>query len=144
MGSAAGLVPPPPVVPGVPAPPPLTRLILTGPQAGEWVMAAPYWRTWRERLIVVPEGFITDGPSIPSRLRSIIPVRGLMWPAAICHDWLYWATREAGLAGWTRDEADDAFRDLLREDGVSRVTRTLMHAAVRAGGWAVWDKPDRS
>ncbi|MBB4286816.1 DUF1353 domain-containing protein, partial [Roseospira goensis] len=37
-----------------------------------------------------------------------------------------------------RAQADAIFRDLLRAAGVTWLRRTLMYAAVRAGGWTYW------
>lgn len=114
------------------------RLIEGGPYRGEWLVLAPYVRQWHGRPIAVPAGFVTDGPSVPPRLRSFLPVRGWMWPAAVCHDYAYVSAREGGQLQLTRAEADAMFFDLLKADGVGWLARNIMWAAVRLGGWWRW------
>ena len=84
------------------------------------------------RTIWVPAGYVTDFASIPRVGRWLIPPFGRHAIAAVVHDWLY-SIGEPGRRG----EADDIFRDALRELGVGVARRNIMHGAVVAA--ATWD-----
>ena len=83
---------------------------------------------------VVPEGFVSDGASIPRLLWTLL---GHPWAephgrAAVLHDWLY----ATGLV--TRARADALFLESLQALEVGRVKRWTLCAGVRAGGWLAW------
>ena len=92
-------------------------------------------------LIVIPKGFVTDLASIPRLARLIIPVNGRHRLAAIVHDYLY---ARKGLLSivvrMSRKQADQVFLEALKVQGVGWWKRQLMYTAVRAGGWAYWNK----
>ena len=82
----------------------------------------------------VPVGFVTDFASIPAPFRSIFSKTGRYRTAAVVHDYLYWTQ------SCSRKEADDAFKEIMREFGVQRWRRWVIHKAVRGGGGAPWRK----
>jgi hypothetical protein len=79
--------------------------------------------------IETPSGYITDFASIPPLARAVFPPFGRHAKAAVLHDWLY-LVGEPGKKAF----ADRIFLDAMRELGVSRWRRRLMHLAVRFGG----------
>ncbi len=81
----------------------------------------------------VEAGFLTDGPSIPKRLRSIVPWYGHHLQPSVVHDWLY--EDDEGLS---RLQADDMFLDGMEAEGVSWLRRYTMYRAVRAFGSELW------
>ena len=87
------------------------------------------------RTIWVPAGYVTDFASIPRVGRWLIPPFGRHAIAAVVHDWLY-SIGEPGRRG----EADDIFRDALRELGVGVARRNIMHGAVTAFGAGGYDR----
>ena len=126
----------------------LSTLQLEDLDGRHWKLLAPLvYRQIREvdgkpvkTRYVVPEGFVTDLASIPSfvfwRSKS-----GNYNEAAVLHDACY-----AGTVGTTpalevpltRGEADGLFKDAMRALGVGWWTRTVLHRAVRLGGWKAW------
>ena len=93
---------------------------------------------WNGKTLFVPEGFESDGASVPRFLwGSITPaidhrtIRG-----AIAHDYLYRRTP----AGWTRKEADELFYDLIREDGLGWWASQKAYWGVRLFGSSSWRK----
>jgi len=88
----------------------------------------------RERIVIVPAGFITDWASVPRLFWRMFPPWGPWSPAALVHDWLYF-TGEVG-----RKEADKVFLDVMARIGVPWLTRHLMYRGVRVGGWHAYRK----
>jgi len=86
------------------------------------------------RLIVIPERFLSDGFSIPKMWRGFFAKAPRYIMAAFAHDWLYKKQPD----NVTRKQADDVFLFWMRQYRVSRVRRTLMYLAVRAGSRKVW------
>ena len=84
--------------------------------------------------IVVPQGYLTDGASVPRVFWSFFPPWGRYGQAAVLHDWLceylgYWDGDN-----WTRisrKEADNILNDAMKELGVSKATRVTMYTAVK-------------
>ena len=87
-----------------------------------------------ERVITVPEGFVTDLASIPRVFYISTPPIGNYDLAAVVHDFLYSAQIT------TRAQADGLFRQAMQDCGVGRYTRTKMYLAVRLFGGAIWDR----
>jgi hypothetical protein len=87
--------------------------------------------------LTVPEGFITDGASVPRPFWPLFSPVGACFPAAVVHDWLYHnsSTKAAPL---TREQADRAFYDGLTVLGMRWVARRTVFRAVRLFGWAAW------
>ena len=88
--------------------------------------------------LTVPEGFESDGASVPRFFwRAVFPPgdnRALR--AAFLHDYIYRTHPE----GWTRAQADELFRKLLIEDGVSRISAALAYWGVRLFGASSWEE----
>lgn len=91
----------------------------------------------QKRRVVVPEGYLTDGASVPRPFWSFVPPWGDYGQAAVMHDWLceylrVWDTERGEYIKITRDECDSIFNDAMRSLGVSNTTRKLMYGAVKA------------
>jgi hypothetical protein len=108
----------------------------------------PDGRTWRlledfsystddGATIRVPAGFITDLASIPRVLWRLLPPIGRYNRAAVIHDFLY-AQHRGGSDAITREQADGILYEAMTDSGVDPVTRWLVWAGVRIGGWAAW------
>lgn len=110
------------------------RYIDAGPDRHLWRLLDAFGCEWHGGSIVAPRGFVTDGPSVPKRFRSIVPITGAEWPASVVHDFLYVTEPD----GWTREMADDLFLAGLKASGVGRLKRNLMYSAVRVGGASLW------
>lgn len=90
-------------------------------------------------LIVVPEGFIYDGASVPRLAWSFMPPDGLHRAAALVHDFLYVHLGRMAHRTYTRAEADKIFYLIMRDSGVSYFRAKAAYLAVRAGGWTYWN-----
>ncbi|MBR1951470.1 MAG: DUF1353 domain-containing protein [Lentisphaeria bacterium] len=90
---------------------------------------------WNGRRLRVPKGFRSDGASVPRIFwRLVFPssdTKALR--AAFCHDFIY----RTHPAGWTKEEADQMFYDILVRDGVPRWRAWIAYQGVKwFGGWA--------
>lgn len=85
---------------------------------------------------VIPEGYESDGASIPWIAQPLIgdPFRGEFRTAATVHDWLCEQSETYG----QRAVADGVFVELLRRGGVKWWRRALMYLAVRAYAILIW------
>ena len=81
-------------------------------------------------LITVHKGFITDGASIPQIFWNIMPPFGQYFGAAIIHDWLYSQNNHQ----FSRQQADDIFKEAMFNIGVGWVKRETIYRAVRLFG----------
>lgn len=83
---------------------------------------------------VIPKGFAFDGASIPSIAWHGIgtPFEPQFMLPSMVHDWIYIVHT------YSREEADDLFYELLKENGVKEAKAFVMWMAVRAGGWYGW------
>ena len=90
--------------------------------------------TYRDAIVCVkiPAGFPLDFASVPRFLQGVFPQVGRYCRAALVHDALY----RDGLVG--RSVADALFLEIMRGDGVDRLTRWAMYSAVRCFGWVPW------
>jgi hypothetical protein len=110
--------------------------------------------------IIVPEGFIYDGASIPRVVWSISGLRpdGLIRAAACIHDWIYRYSGKVPPASYqfapdtpgeslvwsdcnesiSRDYADRLFRYIMRDAGVAPRRVEMAYYAVWAFGWYSW------
>lgn len=105
--------------------------------------------------IIIPEGLVYDGASIPRLTWTLTGMRpdGLLRAAALVHDFIYIHKGKMPKGSyqmhndkryvdlntrWTRKKADKMFAQILKESGVSRFKRRIAYRAVRIGGWLAW------
>ena len=83
---------------------------------------------------VVPNGYQTDGASIPRPFWFVVgsPFSPDVIRAAMLHDFLY-SHRKV-----SRIDADDLLYEVMIADGVPRWRALVIHVAVRAVGWLFW------
>lgn len=117
----------------------------TGPLRLEHMNAQ--WRLWTlleplvweadykgsQREIVVPQGFTTDGATVPRFLWSVFPPMGGYLRAACLHDMLCRLCREGTPHQYapTRKDADIQFRKAMHAIGTPAVTRFVLYCGVR-------------
>lgn len=90
---------------------------------------------YKNRQVTVPEGFESDGASIPRFFwRIITPADCRIIRAAFVHDYLYRKQPK----NWTRKDADDLFRVLCIRDGLSAFTANCLYYALRLFGGGAW------
>jgi len=102
---------------------------------GQWELTSPFeYRTGGNLTIKIPEGFITDGASIPKFAYSIIgsPWTGKYAKISVVHDFLY----KKHL--YPRKVSDKIFLNGMKILGVSWWRRRIMYTAVRLGGRFCW------
>lgn len=92
----------------------------------EYTEAEKEFRSWEK--IVVPQGFVSNGTSIPRILWSIWPPHDYYVKAAILHDYLY--NRGIG----TRKEADKVFYEALKVLGTPTWLSKCFYWGVRLFG----------
>lgn len=104
------------------------------------------WHIWyRGEWYSAPQGFVTDGASIPFWLRWLCgsPFEPPRMYAALLHDWLY----SGGDPEATRADADDLYRDMQISLGVPRWRAYTEWGALRLFGSSHWtskrDTPSR-
>ena len=93
---------------------------------------------WRGREFVIPRYFETDFASVPRFFWRVLfhPVHPKAVRAAIAHDYIY----RVQPAGWSREQADEMFYDLLLEDGMPKITTWLAYKGVRLFGGYSWNE----
>lgn len=89
-----------------------------------------------DAVLTIRRGYVFDGASIPRLFWRVAghPFEMPLLVAATCHDALYSAELFA------RGECDRVFRELMRRTGIGRIKRNVVWMAVRAAGWAVWNR----
>jgi len=87
------------------------------------------------RTITAPEGFITDGASVPRFLWAFLPTWGSYSRAAVIHDYLLWriARGDPHPEAPTRAEADRVFDEAVCVCGTPRPVRWFLSVGVRLG-----------
>lgn len=103
-----------------------------------WKLLAPFLARVDEPgvgcyRLTVPAGFETDLASVPRLPLAYALFGGRARRAAILHDYLY--VTQAG-----KDYADAIFLAAMEAEGVGRLTRWTMYAAVRVFGGAVYGR----
>lgn len=90
-------------------------------------------------VLELPEGYATDGGSIPGICWSIpgFAPFGLVWPGYVYHDAGY-----KGLLGldWTRLECDNLLLEIMLWLGEDYIHAYTIYNALRVGGQAAFDK----
>jgi hypothetical protein len=84
------------------------------------------------RIIRVPEGFESDGASVPKMFQWLIPRWGTHGKAAVLHDYLY---RNRLVK---RDRADKIMLDAMIILEVPKWKRQAIYRSVRLFGWCVY------
>lgn len=97
--------------------------------------AAVAFESDRYGNIIIPNGSISDGASIPRIFWSIFsPFDGDYFDAAVLHDVIY---RDRNTR-FQRHEADLIFLDAMKTLGVGWIKRSIIYRAVRLGGGKPW------
>lgn len=98
------------------------------------------------QYVAIPKGFVTDFASIPRGLWNIFPpAAGKHSKPAVVHDEMY-KTGSVRVDGRldprpiTRGEADAIFLEAMEVAGVNWLSRQIIYAGVRAGGWRAWSQ----
>lgn len=89
------------------------------------------------RWVLVPEGFLTDGATIPRLLWWLLPPWDNYSQSAALHDYLveYGVMYDRGeIVTCTRKQADHIFREAMKVAGVKAWPRQAMYWAVRLWG----------
>ncbi len=79
----------------------------------------------------IPEGFQWDGASIPTILISLVflkPFDHRLREASLLHDYMY-------VWGLDRANADEVFRQICVENGLSPFRARVLWLGLRVGGW---------
>lgn len=87
----------------------------------------------KEKVVIVPRGFLTDGATVPRLFWGIIPPWGKYGQAVVLHDYLCEFGGFWNYGQWEtlrREDTDRIFRSALEELGVGSFTRNLMYGAV--------------
>lgn len=110
------------------------RLAHTGPTTATVTRAVELFG------VLIPEGYTTDGASVPRAFYNIIARFTDALPAALVHDLRYDPAEVGGVKQrtLTRRQADKEFYRNLRASGVSFARSQAAYRAVRAFGWAPW------
>lgn len=92
---------------------------------------------WDWRTLIVPQGFQSDGASVPRFFwRFVFPpgdTKALR--AAFAHDFVY----RTHPIGWTKQNADQMFYDLLVADGIGSMSAWCAYQGVKWFGKSSWD-----
>lgn len=87
----------------------------------------------KNKVVIVPRGFLTDGATVPRLLWGIIPPWGKYGQAVVLHDYLCEFAGFWNYGQWEtirREDADLTFKSALKELGVNSLTSHLMYGAV--------------
>lgn len=87
----------------------------------------------KDKVVIVPRGFLTDGATVPRLFWGIIPPWGKYGQAVVLHDYLCEFRGFWNYGQWEtlrREDTDRIFRSALEELGVGSFTRNLMYGAV--------------
>lgn len=107
----------------------LTELVVRQRSGDRWELREPLiYEDEDGTEYVAPCGMETDFASIPRGLWNLFPKSGRHTKAAVIHDWL------CQTKVMDSDKAHALFRRALKACGVSKIGRTLMFIAVKAGG----------
>lgn len=99
----------------------------------------------RTKKVVVPQGFLTDGASVPRVFWGLIPPWGRYGQAAVLHDWLceYLCYQDGDkTVPLIRREVDNILLAAMADLEVSKLTRFAIWGAVRLYGYVSTGTPD--
>ena len=86
-----------------------------------------------KKVVTLPEGFISDGASVPNVFHIAFPPFGMYLGAAFVHDYYCDKANAEGNYLW-RQYGDDRFKGWAKQCGVSTVRATPMGQAVQSYG----------
>ena len=89
---------------------------------------------YKNHLITVKKGFITDGISSPKFSWAIVGPFGGAFPAALVHDWCFSPFNHK----FTWKESNWMFLELMKEAGVSLPMRWSIYCAVVIFSYPIW------
>ena len=115
--------------------------LLSPNKDGTWTLMAD-WRVWVDgQYFTIPQGFTTDGASIPRFLWRICghPFEAPRIYAAIRHDWHY----SGGDSAIDRKAADGIYRSDLLALGVKEWKVNIEYFALRLCGRSHWHENQR-
>jgi hypothetical protein len=118
--------------------------VLTYVGDNTWRLEADYSYQDGAHRITVPAGFRFDLSSVPRALWWLIAPFELSISAPLVHDFMYQhdGRLPAGAVEpprtYSRREADDLFRRMMKEEGVAAWRRVLAYAGVRLVGGRGW------
>lgn len=128
---------------------PPIRHLLDAPRDDWYVVEEQIVFRWNQfAYATIPEGYVTDGCSVPKALWGIFPPLGAFLVPGLIHDYLY-ESKEIKLeksGEWyvyrfTRKEADDYFLQLLNlYSPLTKRRNYIRYLVVRAFGKAYWKK----
>ncbi|PGH21080.1 hypothetical protein RN96_08585 [Fusobacterium polymorphum] len=105
----------------------------------KWILKKKYSYKVNNRIIEVPENFITDLASTPKILWNIFEPAGENYTrSSLIHDYLY--SKDCKYIDISRKEADQIFLEIMKERGVPFWKRYLMFIAVRVFGGLFFQK----
>lgn len=113
----------------------ITKLKLKPVNDSKCILEDDYIYSINGFLITVPNGFITDGASIPKSLQWIYEPFGEYIKGAVIHDYLYSKYNDTGI---NRTLADKIFDFIMKETGVNAKTRRKFYVAVKYFGKIFW------
>lgn len=124
------------------------RVLLQYDEIASALLGREYWRVMNgfvyyigsensKNFVVIPKGFLTDGASVPSIARSLVPRLGSHGQAAILHDYLcenYFISRvvnnEVVRVNINRKTADHIFYEAMQVLEVPTLRYKLIKVAV--------------
>lgn len=101
-----------------------SKLIVERIGPRKWRLAEPFVTPFG----FIPEGFVTDGATIPRPFWVLATPAGEAFEAAVLHDWMLQEKM------YTAAEAHKGFRLALISYGVGRLKAWLLYQAVRSYG----------
>lgn len=123
-----------------------------------WITYTRKWRVVEDyyftlpggNKIMIPAGFIFDGASIPKLFRGLLSPCGILFIAAIFHDYAYQHDKLIGVSierckfsyqpAAGRKFWDDLFLQIAnRTNGLTKVNK-IAYYVLRVGGWLSWNK----
>ena len=117
---------------------PVTGAILNRKFHNAYETFEDYSVGFHDKEICVPKYFQYDGTSIPLFVRLLIgtPFNPRSTRAVLIHDWLH-LTHQL-----SKDEADELFCQLLREDGLDEIRVGLVKLALKCCGGYHWENDE--
>ena len=108
-----------------------------GKGKGRWKLSKPFqYYSSSYGNIIAPEGFITDGASIPRFAQIIVgtPWGGKYAEGSVIHDYLYRETL------FSQKICDQIFLEAMVCKRVSLWKRQVIYRSLRVGGWVSYNK----